>query len=786
MPGIRIFASAICVLAVSVAASPAAAQGGGSQQPTTIESITVTAEKTEADLQDTALSIQALSAKDLETFNVINTADVGGFTPGVNFLQATNGNAQMAFVFRGTGSTDNNPIVASTVGLYVDGVYIGTGNGTQFDLLDIQRIETLKGPQGTLFGRNTIGGAINVTSIKPGPEFGGSARVRIGQHGERVYRGSLNVPLLSETLFSRLSFISRDRDPWNSPKAGEDQDDVDQMGGRLALRWTPTSALTIDYALDRIKIDNHNPSFHASEILRQGTGVCVSGAFAISGADCVEQSLGLPAGTVDSSVRRDHGPIATDGEQFIKFDVWQNSLTLTLDVSENLELKSISGWRKYKMSGQNDLDGTPFSIFHSGQHINHRTFYQELQLVGSVMDGFMDFATGVTWFEEETDADNFSDLLSDGNAQMDADAGFPFDISNTAKTQQDAWAWGAYTQNTMHLTDALDLSLGLRYSKERKEIERSLCGSNRALVDPQRCAALNPFFNPTFSFSNDVRDTRFDNWSPMARLQYSWSDDIMSWVSWTRGYRSGGFNARPGDASAGSLDPFKEETVSQWETGMKTRWLDNRLQINWSGFYSEYDDQQIAIFTPSSGTSTFILNAGKSRIRGYEIDVRAVPIDGLTLYLTHGFTRADFSEFIGVDPTNPGPGVQNLADQQDFATQPKRTYAGAATYTFPATDLGTLVVTGKFQRMDRLSFLTNKAQARAIKASHWTTYGARVALENALGHEGLTLALIGQNLTDRDYRTNGINFSSALYGAGHNYGDPRHLAFELSYEFGGI
>jgi len=458
----------IVLAAACLAATQVQAQGDPPQQtpqdqprsqqrPTGVETITVTAEKVETNIQDTALSIQALGARDLENLNITNTSEVGTFVPGVNFLPATNTNAQLALFLRGTGSADNDTVVNSPTGLYVDGIYIGTGNGSQFDLLDIDRIEVLKGPQGTLYGRNTIGGAVNVISRKPGPEWGGRGRVVVGQHGERIARGSLNVPLLGEKLFSRIALMDRERDYFFEPKAGDGHDDADEAAGRIALRWLPTEKATVDWAFDRIKIDNHNPAFE----LRALSGGVLGGL--------------LPVGFANN-IRTDNGPIATDADQFTKFNTWQNGLTLTWDAGENLEVKSISGWRKYLISGQNDLDRSPSSVFRSGQHAKHRTFYQELQTVGSSAGGFWDYVVGATWFEEETDSDNFSDIFRDT-----ALAG---GLSNTGRVQQDAYAWGIYTQHTLHPTDMLELTGGVRYSAERKEMFRSLCSQNPTLNTP--------------------------------------------------------------------------------------------------------------------------------------------------------------------------------------------------------------------------------------------------------------------------------------------------------------
>lgn len=710
-----------------------------------VETITVTAEKAVTDLQDTPLSIQAMTGDDLENLGIAETNDISNYSPGLNFKPANNSTNQLGMVGRGFAEADNDSLVPQVVGIYVDGVYLNTGMAASFDLMDVERIEVLKGPQGTLFGRNTLGGALNVVSVKPGPEWSGRMTLGVGTDDELLARGALNVPLLSERLFARVSFLRRARDPYYENPVGDDFQDTDVIGGRAALRWIVTDRLTADLSTERLNIDNSVPLWG----LRTA-------------------QLGLQTPFVIDDPDDD---VSDDGDLFDKTDIWQHTATLTFDATEDLQLKSISGIRRWAYKGQNDLDGSPFTFFHSGQDDTHRTFYQEVQAVGHVLDSKVDYAVGGTWFNEHAQSDKFTQ-------------GF---VNDTRNIQGDNYSWGLYGQSTFHVTDRLDLTGGLRYSMDRIEAKRSLCAGN---VPPQQNARGCTTGDPA-NFTDDERSARFNDWSPMGRAAYHWTDELMTYLSWSKGYRSGRYGNRPDDGTDLALAPVDEEKVYQWEAGWKTRFLDDRVQFNGAGFYSEARDQQATFFLVSGlTTSTVLANAGKSRIRGWEMELQTVPLDGLDVRLTWGWIDSDYTEFIAfdADPGSPGFGtVHDIKDQNSLSIEPKRTYSAVATYTFPESSLGTLILTGSFAWRGEQSFILNRRQAALEDQNSYGIFGGRIQLRDAFGCDGISLSLTGTNVADRIYRTNGITFpfGPGVEWSGNTYGDPRHVLFEISYDFGG-
>lgn len=732
-------------------ATPPPAEPQSTAAVTRLEEITVTAEKMERSLQATALSVQAFDLRAMERMGLTRTSDIGRFTPGITMVPASTGGGQMSMSGRGAGNRDNHPLLPAKVGLYIDGSYIGVGNAVNLDLLDIDRIEVLKGPQGTLFGRNTIGGAISVITKKPDRLLGGSMQATAGTHGERSIRGSLNAPLVDKKLFGRIALVRKNRGPFfvnGWPGATKPYDDIDEYGARIALRWLATERITADWTFERIRHDNATP---ANQLVAVGAA---------------------PFDAMAPYVRSDNGNILTNAQRFSEMDLWQTTVTLTWDVFENMAVKSISGWRRYDQEYAGDADGTPLVVFENFQADDHRTFYQELQGIGTILDGCIDYAIGLTWFLERSDTETSAKPFAAFNAGT---ANF------TTRTEGANRALGIYGQLTAHLTDRLEATVGVRLSKERREVERSRC-NDPGLAKPASCPPGPAIVGDNFLGIEDR--IRSDNWSPLFRVAYRWSSDVMTYLSWTRGYSSGGFNVRYG--SLDDLAPYEDETVSQWEVGIKSEWLDNRLRANASAYYSEYRDMQVSGWR-STSSATYWSNAGGARIRGWEVDLTAAPIDELRLGVVHGWTKADFTEFEECPPGSP-PGCTPIERSRfhRIPATPHRTYGGFVSYTFDPSSLGTFEISMRFHRQGPSGYHTRIDLYDASEGQRHTVYGARAELYDAFGVPGLSVAVVGSNITDRSYVDNGIDFRrmpAEPRFTMKTFGDPRHVMIEIGYAF---
>jgi iron complex outermembrane receptor protein len=777
-----------------------------------IEAITVTAQRREQLLQETPVAVTAFSGADLTTLSIEGSQDIAAFTPGLVVSKASNSQGLMALFGRGVGAADNHPMVDSKVGFYIDGAYQGVGNGASFDLMDIERVEVLRGPQGTLYGRNTIAGAINVIPKKPTSEFGFKLKGSVGDFNRRELTGVVNFPIVAEKVMARLSFTRGLRDGFysNDWEPGDEEiDDKDVKGFRSALRLIPLENFTADYTFEWIERDEHSPLF----VLRTScASLCRTPGGPLFNVN-TSTLIGFtplpgvpPFATFQTN---DNDDISVDGNRFARVKTWNHALNLSWNLTDNLTLKSVSGWRRGVFGGENDLDGSPYNLFHSGQHETFRNYLQEFILDGTAFEDRLDFVVGTNWYEAEHRGRNFSDQF----ISCPACTGF-FPVSQSATTLYDGYAWATFGQATLHATDRLSLTGGVRWTKERKEASYELCTNDRTRTtfslsgrDIDTCFAA---FSFPFNVPRLVRSAhravpgisavtgesaRFDGWSPMARVQYEWSDTQMTYLTWARGYQAGGFPNRAGGNTLAQIvattSPFKEESLFSWELGYKSRWFDDRLQLNVAGYYNQFKDQQITTFLPGAGTTTIIENAGKSRIRGIEFEALASPFDGLTVMLTHAFTNFDYSEFIGADPTRDPTGVMkfNLAKEASETTRhrahlPKRKWSGLVQYAFPEMGVGQLTVSGNFLRESAKWWLETRRQDFKTKSSSYTIYGARIELREAFGVEGLSLAVVGENLTDRTYMCcQGIDFA---FFQGQGYGYPRQVWFEMGYEFGGI
>jgi iron complex outermembrane receptor protein len=799
-----------------------------------IESITVTAEKREADLQDTGLSIQAFSSADLDRMGLDSTHDFSNLVPGLTFVAASQNPGQLAISGRGLIHADNHPMQPQTVGIYLDDVYLGNGDATLFDLIDVESVEFLKGPQGTLFGRNTIGGAVVIRSAKPTPEFGGKIKVRAGQYKRRDVLGTLNFPILGETMMGRISFARQLQDGfWTNDTPGKDWpfNDLDSKAFRGALRWLLTEDLTADYSFNwlerrehmRLSISHENhtavpcatPNLFCDAFGRQNVAAIPGANFLTNTPGTLVPSRLIEYDRHDTDQRYYYG--GKDGGDQNR-NTWDHSLSFNWDISDNMALKLSNGWHRNKMAVTSDQDGTPFAFADFGTDEFARSYNSELQLSGTLLDGSLNYVLGGTWWQENYDMDQYGDVYLDVPT---------LPLISTARNKGESHAIGIYNQWDFRPIERLELTAGLRYSTERKEVTRDLCNGRIAATVP---ATINAFHRaePSNCRLGDGADSnvppdgiadiifdrkyhaRFDSWTPLFRVKYDWTDSLMTYVKWAKGFNAGGFGPRAANASAQATAPYEPELLYSWEVGFKSRWWDNRLQFNGAGFYDEHDDQQVAIFIPGQGVATSIQNAGKSRIRGFEFDVRALPFEGLEVLVNHAWTYATFSEFesinqdfvpnpSGVCPSGQAliPGIsqcffvrgpffgqlRNGADSVEFAHLPKRKWGGMIRYTFPQFSWGTLEILGSFTRESPRNNLSNDAQNQYIQSSAYTVYDGRIALYDAFGVDGLSFAFVGKNLSDRVYFDGqGIDFNP-LGWVTNRMSEPRRFYLELEYDF---
>lgn len=566
-----------------------------------LESIIVTARRREENLQDTPLSIAAYTGEALQRRQIFATEDLDRITPNLQFaaIAPLSGNNSAAQVFiRGIGQTDATAGVDPGVGIYIDEIYMGSAVGGAMNFRDIADVQVLRGPQGTLFGRNTVGGAILMTTTEPGEEFGGSARVGVGN--DNLLEGflALDVPV-SATLRTRWTFGQRTRDGYvKRPYDSVDLGDQNNYSMTSKAVWEPGAALKLSFKADYTNADeNGAPLVFAAINEAQAFPRAVSFHAGCPGMSSA--SAPVPQ-TDDPRCANDFwndGRNVANGTQPLKSTLENRGVSLVAQwrAAEAISFKSITAYRKLSWNGNRDADNTPFPILHTVYSSSGDQFSQELQAL--VQSSRFNGVVGLYYFQQSVD-DKLLVTLSPPSAPTGTQD------SNDNLIENENWA--AFTQWTYALTDALSVTGGVRHTSETKASTpfQFSHGDPSVLYVPHR------------KFTQDFHGT-----TGSAAVQYRWNPTVMTYVSWAQGFKSGGFNSRFNSVVAGNAPPaFDQEAADSKEAGIKLDF--DRMRINVALFKTHYDDLQ---FTYRIGPAPFLFNAGEASIDGAELEFQFVP-----------------------------------------------------------------------------------------------------------------------------------------------------------------
>lgn len=758
-----------------VAAAQDAPATAESDRATAIQEVTVTAQKREENLQDTPIAISAFSAEDLEVHKASNFMDIAAYTPNFTAVNTTGSNNNVAASIRGIFSQEPALAQEPKVGFYLDGVYLAKNSGAIFDLADLERIEVLRGPQGTLYGKNTTGGAINLISAKPTGEFGIKQGITFGNLGRFTSRTNLDLPKVGG-VSAKLSFLTTKRDGTATNESAftgvRELDDEDTQAYRVALRWQPSDELTADYSFDRTEASStpKPPQLsYANPAYANALVVTSFDPFTISPTNPFQQLL--DAGVVSPDRRIEHFNL--DAMQPEDVTVSGHNLTLAYELGPT-ELRSITGYREYRsdaepgLRGAEDFDGGAWDvpIFHLGPPASNgirkrqHQFSQELQVIGSALSDRLTYVGGLYYFSEggaefSNQWDALLYLPAGTIPGLDFDGLYPqslilggppnglgefYSVKNRSRA--------AYTQVSYapaKFDGKLTLSGGLRYTED----ERSA-----TLLD------ATPQYGASKSWSNV---------SPTVTAQYQINDTLSVYGKIASGYNAGNFAVRASTQEAFGI-PVDEENLIDYEIGMKSDWLDRRLRVNAAAFVYKYDDLQVSDFQAGS---TILVNAGKATVSGLELEITAIPVEGLTASLAYGYTDFEYDEFVvgGVD----------LADTAVPSFAPDQTASASLEYVFAHFPVGQLSMRADASYSASYTFET--FSTLYDKASERTLVDARIALKQLpVGGGDLEVALWGKNLTNESYREFGVDFG-ALGFAVNTWGDPRMYGMDLLYKF---
>jgi iron complex outermembrane recepter protein len=656
-----------CIIATIVPLTgvlPTAVPAQSEESEVRLEEVIVTARRREESLQDTPISVSAFNASQLEARGVNIVTDVAKYTPNVQFdpvATESGGGASSQVYIRGIGQTDYVLTVEPGVGIYLDGVYVGKSMGSLLDTVDIERIEVLRGPQGTLFGRNTIGGAISLTSKRPTAEFEGGVEVTVGDYDRMDGKLFVSGPI-TDTLRGRLSFATLSRDghvdrvgyessPQTSAKTGETQGNVDRVSGRLALEWDITDDLMATLTADTSVIREESPGQFVIDVdetaglgnlhnnVNVPGGVCAlaAGAARLTNPLCYNEQVAFDA---DELKTTGHGPNQSDA------DIYGVALTLDWKLGP-FDLKSISAYRDVKVDVLQDLQMHKWHYGVIGQDIDWDQFTQEFQIFGDAIGGRLSYLFGL-YYSAEEGRQVFPVLFRN----------FGFNSGGEIDNESSA----VFGQVTYDITDQLALTVGARYTDETRRFDPSLQQVTNyfdpnATPIPGYVNVLDGAFGPvgTPLFPPGVYKRESDGTTPMASLSYHLTEDVMVYASYAEGFKGGGFSMRyfppitpppglTGDDIVGYAEP---ETANSYEIGVKSTLFDNRLRLNASAFYVDYDDLQLTLNVDVGGPLLVpsLANAGVGEIKGIEVEVDAVPTDWLSIQASLGYIDADYESF---------------------------------------------------------------------------------------------------------------------------------------------
>jgi len=746
------------ILALAATTLPFA-QSGWAEEPAQqdrafsgLEETVVTARKRTESLQDTPISITAFSAKGLEMRGIDDVSQIEFFTPNLVFDTASplSGSKSSASMYiRGIGQSDFSIVTDPGVGLYLDGVYIARSIGSVLDVAEVERIEVLRGPQGTLFGRNTIGGAISVITKKPGDEFSGYVSAKVGSYDRFNFQGSVDVPIVEDKLLSQFS-IARfsGGDHIDRPILGDEAGGDDSWGGRAAFLYMPSDSLEVNLNFDATKIREESCCSELVAVNEAGFFAAANNGYALGPGGPPQLDPSDPAYFGVSDLPTSEFQDNTDYKLPSDLDIWGTSLTIEKQFENGMSFKSITAYRDMDtLLDRNNTHSAQVQFGKTGGVLTQDQFSQEFQLQGAAVDDRLQWIVGAYYFQE--DAEHINDV--DFRPVVYIISGGIADNSSIA----------AFTQLTYDVTENLSITGGLRYTEDEKEFDPS---GHQYVIESG--IGLPPGF---LLVPEDVRTTKSEETLPMINVAYNWSDEFMTYVTYSEGFKGGGFsqNVFP---PLPELPSFNPEYAKVWEAGFKYTGFDNRVRLNGAIFQTDYEDLQVTVIEL---LAPVIRNAAEAEIRGFELELLAVPTESLTLEVGVGYLD---SEYLDLDPTAV---VAGLSLDKDMVNAPEWSLNASVSYAINIDGMGVLI-----PRIDwsyKSDYANEALNDPNLNQDAFTLINASIAFEGF--DDRWLFILAGTNLTDERYKVTGFADLPTQSIAEASFGRPREWSLTARYSF---
>ncbi len=661
-----------------------------------MEEVLVTARKksTAERAQDVPISMSVVGGSQLEAAFVKDLTEVGMSMPNVRLDTVGAFPGVSNYTIRGMGFNSSISSVEPTVGLFVDGVYLGTNLGGSPDTLDLEAVEVLRGPQGTLFGRNVTGGAVLMRSRRPTGEFDSMIRLGLGS-GERRSAAFMVEGSLTDTLAGKIftQYNTRDGD-FDNAIIGRKQGREGSIVARPILRWRPSAGVDITTILEHGKIYGDGPTVR----------VLNDPATLATGMGLLE-----PRG-VEELTQNDPGRSDIEWNQVVLEANW--------NVGPGT-IVSITGYRDVSYAAFGDTDGTPVDIARGYNWMKQHQFSEEIRYAGLALNDRLDYTVGVYYLEQELDQ-TYQVVLLGNSVQR----------SHGILDHRTA---SAFFQGDYTFAPGWSVTAGVRYTWEEKDVQSA------------RTPDCDLSLNCTFSF---IGRKSWNNTSAKLGLNWKVSDAVLAYASWTKGFRSGGFNIRTVGATE-SPGPYNEEIVKAYEVGLKTDFLNGRARVNVSAFHNKYDDLQRTVVDYLT-LGNRIDNAASATVKGVELETQLVPIDDLVIRASAGYLDATYDSYDLLDVNLDGTPDPELAKGLYLVRAPKWTWSLAVTHDLSLGTAGSITTNVSYAYSDR----TTMTDAN----SHWLdSYGLVDASVSwsPMGSENLKVSVWGKNLTNEKYALTG-------------------------------
>ncbi len=806
-----------------------APQQAAAQDGLVLEEIIVTARKRLETIQDAPIAVSAMSGDELAKEGVHNLSDLRTVIPNVDVYDGS-GTSGVASVFvRGVGARNTGVGFDSGVGIYYDGIYLSRADGALLDSLDLQSVQVLRGPQGTLFGKNSTGGAILYTSNRPQSVYEGAIYLRVGSFDRRDAKIMVNAPIIDEVLMTRLALASTKRDGYvtNLVDGGE-LNDQERLSGVFQLRWVPQDNMIVDLNINGSK---------TNQGARGQKCIPLGGLVPGAGWQSALQD-GFIVNTTGKTIQENcQESFELDIDKILANEIPQRYIAETAGVNlswewelnDELTFKTLSSWRNTKGGQVDDLDSMSVSLVarsnfgHSFRKLRDTEQYsQEFQLNGSALDEALALVTGVFFFQEKTTGGIYAGVLGPSllGPNPDADSLILFN-SDAHELTTDNWASAAYGQLDWDFADSWRLTLGLRFTSESRELEHAVY-----LPDPQTLSSgevqvldsttglfiladgFDSLKRTDFDYQFvDTKRGKVDNsdWTPMASLQYRFEElGLINrgsvFVTYSEGFLSGGL-AENRDLVTGGVPEYKAETVNNYEIGFKMDALDYRLRVNTAVFYMEYDDRQLTSLRVNPLTGNIAgttINAKSSTIQGVEIETKYLVAANWALTVNLTFNEGDIKDYDDVRLVVPGsldtvqddcegplpPGVDVCPvdrSNENLVRLPEAIYYLAVEYNFNAS-FGTITPSISYSlREDVDNCFDYSSCVSGVYLNDQKDLSARLTWLSPEGFYRITA--FGTNIENERYIVGGVPLTDLIETTGVVYSPPRMYGVELSARF---